>query len=145
MYRPFGPIRPHPLAGTLLLTVAALLISGNTASPLWLRALIWIGLTLYNALWWLLKVPTYQTFQKYALPPEKQRELAHLRLVTFATRLFGAFLLALISGIMLLVVRASPGGAASQSLVLYGLILLIALSLGVLAEWQRYFGNQPKP
>lgn len=144
MYRPLRPLPSTPLVGALLLTVAAFLINGNATSPLWLRILIWLGLTLYNALWWLLQVPNYQTFRKYTLPPEKQREMAHWRRSTFVIRLFSAFLLAIVSGIMLFGILASPSGISSRSLGLYELILLIALVLGVLAEWQLYYNNQPK-
>lgn len=136
------PFRWLPLWGALLLTAIALLASSNAESPHWLRLLLWIGLSLYNALWWFLQVPTYPTLPKEGVPPAEQRELARLRRSLFTSRIFNALLLAGMSGIMLLVVSAGPAGAGAQSLGVYAGILLIALVLGVFSEWRRYRASQ---
>jgi hypothetical protein len=130
-----------PLWGSLILTAIALLVSSNAASPLWLRTLLWIGLSLYNALWWLLQVPDYPTFQNLAAPPEEQQELARLKHSIFMGRLSSAIILATLSGIMLLVFWASPAGVGPSSLAIYAGVLLIALVLGVLSEWRRYHAS----
>jgi hypothetical protein len=143
MNRPFF-LNPA-LWGSLLLTVAALLVSNNAGSPHWLRTLLWIGLTLYNGLWWLLQVPDYPAVQKDAAPPEVQQELARLKRSIFTSRLISAFMLAFMSGVLLLVFYIDPDGTSARSLGIYGSILLIALLLGVFAEWRRYHASRPEP
>lgn len=140
------PLFSNPaLWGSLLLTVATLLISNNSTSPHWLRTLLWIGLTLYNGLWWLLQVPDYPAVQKDAADPEVHRELVRLKRSIFTSRLISACMLALMSGVLLLIFDAEPDGAGARSLGIYGGILLLALVLGVFAEWRRYQASRPEP
>jgi hypothetical protein len=143
MNRPF--FSNPALWGSLLLTVATLLVSNNATSPHWLRILLWIGLTLYNGVWWLLQVPDYPAVQKDAPSPEVHREHVRLKRSIFTSRLISAFMLAFMSGALLLIFNADPDGAGARSLGIYGGILFIALVLGVFAEWRRYQASRPEP
>lgn len=139
MNRPFSF---NPLLGSLLLTFVALLVGGNIATPFWLRVLLFIGLTLYNTLWWLLQAPDYSTFHSPTMSPAEQREMARLKRSTFTSRLFSACLLTFISIVLLFVFLAEPRGAGAQSWEIYGGALLVALLLGVVSEGRRYYESR---
>lgn len=128
----------NPLWGSLLLTFVALLIGGNAASPFWLRILLFIGLSLYNTLWWLVQAPDYSVFHKPTMTPDEQREMARLKRSTFRSRLFSACLLTVMSIVLLFVFLAEPSDAGAQSWGVYGGALLVTLLLGVLLEGRRY-------
>jgi hypothetical protein len=132
----------NPLWGSLLLTFVALLVGGNIATPFWLRVFLFIGLSLYNTLWWLLRAPDYSIFHRPTMLPDEQREMARLKRSTFISRLFSACLLTFMSIVLLFVFLAEPSGAGAQSWGVYGGALLLALLLGILLEGRRYYESR---